>query len=261
MKERIKERAFSSPILSAISASLFAVVIFSVPELFSVKEDALFVLNIVCRAFAAVLALVLAKICGFKLFNKPKTTMSAILLFVLGLLVCINNFPVIGFATGKVKLLNNPDIIKFLFYCFAIGVAEELVFRGFVMPLCGFKLKGKPRAGFWTVAVSAAIFSFCHLFNIFSAGVAPTLLQVGYTFLAGCLFGAVYLFTGNIIFPILLHFIYDVGGLVFTEPFGIATGNMWDAYTVIITAVLGVITAAVFAVKLWNYKTVEKSRD
>ena len=260
MRERIKERAFSSPILSAISASLFAVVIFSVPSLFDAQKNVLFFLNIVCRTVAAVLALVLARICGFKMFNKPKTTVSAILLFCLGLFVCINNFPILGFITGEVSLLNNPEIVKYLCYCAAIGVAEELVFRGFVMPLCAFKLKNKPRAAFWTVAVSAAIFSLCHLFNIFSAGVAPTLLQVGYTFLTGCLFGAVYVFTENIVFPIILHIVYDVGGLAFTEPFGIATGNMWDIYTVIITAVLGIITAAVFAFKLWNYKTVEKSR-
>lgn len=260
MKERIKAQAFSSPILSAISAALFAVVIFSVPGLFDVQDNALFVLNIVCRVVAAVSAFVLAKICGFKLFNKPKTTVSAVLLFCLGLIVCVNNFPVIGFITGEVRLLNNPEILKYLCYCAAIGVAEELAFRGFVMPLVGFGLRDKNHAAFWTVVVSAAIFSLCHLFNIFSAGVAPVLLQVGYTFLTGCLFGAVYLFTENIIFPILLHTVYDVGGLIFAAPFGIAAGNMWDRYTVIITAVLGLITAAVFAVKLWNYKADGKSQ-
>lgn len=257
MKERIREHTFSSPILSAIAISLFAVVVFSLPSLFDVRDNTLFVLNIACRAVAAVSAMVLAKICGFKLFNKPKT---AILLFLLGLIVCVNNFPIIGLITGKVRLLNNSDIVKYLCYCAAIGVAEEAVFRGLVMPLVGVGLKNKTHAAFFTVAVSAGIFSLCHLFNIFSAGIAPTLLQVGYTFLTGCLFGTVYLFTENIIFPILLHAVYDVGGLLFTEPFGIAAGNMWDTYTTIITVVLGVITAAVFAFKLWNYKSGEKSQ-
>nr|MBO4517285.1 CPBP family intramembrane metalloprotease [Clostridia bacterium] len=254
MKERIRARAFSSPILSAISAALFAVVIFSVPSLFKVQKDWLFALNLCCRVIAAVFAFVLAKICGFKMFTRPKITLSAILLSVLGLIVCVNNFPIIGFSTGKVKLLANPDIAEYLFYCVAIGVAEEAVFRGFVMPLIGIGLRQRKHAPFLTVAVSSGIFALCHLFNIFSAGIASTTLQVGYTFLTGCLFATVYLFTENIVFPIILHTVYDLGGLIFTSPFGVATGNMWDAYTVIITAVLGVITAAVFAFKLWNYK-------
>ncbi|MBP5466774.1 MAG: CPBP family intramembrane metalloprotease, partial [Clostridia bacterium] len=87
------------------------------------------------------------------------------------------------------------------------------------------------------------------------AGIAPTLLQAGYTFLTGCLFGAVYVFTGNIVFPVILHTVYDVGGLIFSEPFGIAVGDMWDAYTIIITAVLGVFATAVFAIRLWKYKS------
>ena len=257
IKEIIKERAFSSPVLSAISASLFAVVIFSVPSLFVpiVSEGGLFALNIVCRTVAFLLALFLARACGFKLFNKPNAAASAILLFFLGLLVCVNNFPIIGFAAGDVWIVRDRGIARFIFYCVAIGVSEEFVFRGFVMPLIGHKLAGNPRAAFWTVALSAAIFSFCHLFNIFSAGVVPTLLQAGYTFLTGCLFGTIFLFTENIVFPILLHAVYDVGGLIFSEPFGIAVGDMWNVYTIIITAVLGVFAAAVFAVKLWKYKS------
>jgi len=46
--------------------------------------------------------------------------------------------------------------------------------------------------------------------------------------------------TNNLIVPILLHFIYDIGGL-FTSEIGVAIGNQWDTVTVIITAVLGVI--------------------
>ena len=259
MKERIKERTFSSPVYSAISAALFAVVIFSVPSIFDLKSGGAFVLVMVCRAVAAILAFVLARICGFTLFSKSKKSVAAILLFLLGLLVCVNNFPIIGFATERVKLVSQPETVKYLFYCFAVGVSEELVFRGVVMPLVGLKFKDKKRAAFFTVAVSAAIFALCHLFNIFSAGVAPTLLQVGYTFLTGCLFGAVYIFTENILFPIVLHTVYDVGGLIFAQPFGIAVGDMWDVYTIIITAALGVLSAAVFAVKLWKYKSDERT--
>ena len=45
--------------------------------------------------------------------------------------------------------------------------------------------------------------------------------------------------------------IFDLGGLMFSLPFGIAAGNMWDVWTIIITAVIGVITTVLFAVKLF----------
>ena len=257
MKESIKRRAFSAPILSAISLSLFGVAIFSLPSIFTLQKDGLFILNIVCRAAAAIVAFVLANVYGFRTFSKPPITRSAILLLILGLSVCVNNFPVIGLFTGGVKIANGRDILKYLCYCAAIGISEESVFRGLVMPLVHFGLKDKRHSPLLTVAVSAGIFALCHLFNVFSAGVAATLFQVGYTFLTGCLFGTVYLFTKNIVFPILLHFIYDIGGLIFSAPFYIAVGNQWDTYTVIITAALGIFTAAVFTVCLWKYNAAE----
>ena len=92
------------------------------------------------------------------------------------------------------------------------------------------------------------------MFNIFSQGIVPTLLQIGYTFLTGGLFGIVYLITKNLIFPIILHVIFDLGGLIFSAPFGIAAGNMWDVLTIIITAALSVFATAVYFFKVYNYK-------
>ena len=261
MKDGIKERFFSSPILSAIAVSLFSVAFLSLPNIFTLQKNLLFAFNIFSRAVVATGAVILAIICGFKPFSKPVLSLSAILLSVLGLMVCVNNFPVIGFATGNVVLTEDPEIFKYICLCISVGVAEEFMFRGFVMPLLSVALKGKKHAPLLTVALSAGIFSFCHLFNIFSAGIPSTLLQVGYTFLTGCLFGAIFLLTENVVFPVILHVVYDIGGLIFTTPFGIAVGNMWDKYTVIITAVLGVIATVIFTVALWKYKQAEDSPE
>ena len=257
MLEKVRKSAYSSPLYTAILVALFAVVLFSFPNLFEIGETAAFILHIVCRVLAVFFAVLMAKACGFKFFAKPKFTVFYVLLFVIGVLVCANNFPVIGFATGNVALNENAKIARYLVYCAAIGVAEEFVFRGAVMPLVGMKFREKAHAPFLTVLVTSAVFSLCHLFNVFSAGIGPTLLQVGYTFLTGGLFCAAYLFTENLVFPVILHTLFDVGGLMFSPPFGIASGNMWDLITVIITAVLGVAATAVYALALWNYKKKE----
>ncbi len=259
MKDKIRESAFSSPLMTAIAVSLFSVAAFSLSNVYDFGETAKFVIDIVCRALAVFFVAYSAKACGFKMFVKPKTGGICLLLFVLGLLVCVNNFPIIGFAAGNVALQQNARIFRYIVYCTAIGVSEEVVFRGFIMPLVGLKFRDKPRAPFLTVLVTSAIFSLCHIFNIFSAGVLPTVLQVGYTFLTGGLFGIVYLFSENLVFPIILHTVFDLGGLIFSAPFGIAAGNMWDVYTVIITAALGVIATAVFVFALWNYKPNSKN--
>ena len=162
MKDGIKERFFSSPILSAIAVSLFSVAFLSLPNIFTLQKNLLFAFNIFSRAVVATGAVILAIICGFKPFSKPVLSLSAILLSVLGLMVCVNNFPVIGFATGNVVLTEDPEIFKYICLCISVGVAEEFMFRGFVMPLLSVALKGKKHAPLLTVALSAGIFSFCH---------------------------------------------------------------------------------------------------
>lgn len=254
MKRRMAESAYSSPLLTAVFAALFAVAAFSVSNVAAFGETAKFIIDISSRALVVIFAAYAIKACGFKVFAKPNVGLMRGLLLFLGLLVCANNFPIIGFITGNVALKENPQIFRYIVYCAAIGIAEEYVFRGFIMPLVGLKFKCKPHAPFITVLVTSAIFSLCHLFNIFSAGIPATLLQVGYTFLTGGLFCAAYLFTENLLFPIALHVIFDLGGLIFGTPFGIAFGNMWDTATIIITAVLGIIATAVYAFAVWNYK-------
>ena len=254
MKTKIREYAYTSPIWTAIESALIAVVLFSLPNVIKFGETAEFILSVICRAVAVAFAVYCVKACGFKLFKKPKISVSEIFIIFLGFLVCINNFPIVGFIEGNVSLIENAKIARYILFCVMIGVAEEFVFRGFIMPLIGLKFTSHSRAPFLTVLVSSLIFSLCHIFNIFSVGVAPTLLQAGYTFLTGGLFGIAYLITENLIFPIILHIIFDLGGLMFSEPFGVAIGNMWDALTIIITAVLGVIVTAVYVFKLYRYK-------
>ena len=246
---KIKEYCYSSPLYSAIVVALAAVALFSLPNAIGLGENAMFALNAVARVLVAVLAIVCAKACGFSLFGARKTAFSETVLLILGFLVCANNFPVVGFITGGVRLTENAKIARYLIYCASVGAAEEFVFRGLVLPLTELKFKNSRNPVFFALAVSSAIFALCHAFNVFSAGVGATALQVGYTFLTGGLFGAAFIITGNILVPIVLHTVFDIGGLIFTLPFGIAIGNQWDTLTVIITAVLGVAATAAFVFK------------
>lgn len=245
MKDGIKKRAKDSPVYTSIIIALCAVALFSLPNVFHIEDRAwLFALHLIVRCAAVALSLITIKILGFKAFKFSFLSPFEVLLLTLGFIVCVNNFPIIGILTGNVRFYSEADFIRYVLYCLVIGASEEAVFRGLIFPILRNKFCNKRCGMFWTVAVSATIFSLCHAFNVFSVGIGATALQVGYTFLTGGLFGLAFVITENLIAPTILHIVFDIGGLMFSVPFEIAYGNMWDVYTVIITAVLGVLTTA-----------------
>ncbi len=131
------------------------------------------------------------------------------------LLVAINNAPIIGLATGNASVTAGAgDIVLYLFMSLSVGLLEELIFRGIVLPLCMIRLKGKKHALFWSVALSSAIFGGMHLINLLSGNVGGVLLQVGYSFLIGGMCAAATVKAGCVYPAIVLHAVYNAGGLL-----------------------------------------------
>lgn len=259
---KFKESTLKTPILSSIAYSLFFVAFVSLTNIGVFSSDNVkFFVEIACRTVAIVLALIGAKLCEFNIFSFNKIRSYDLILLFLGFLVCVNNFPIIGCITKNVTLTATPKIAIYVVRCLFIGVSEEAVFRAFILPLVAEKFKWKEKTTFKAVLISSAIFSACHIFNVFGSGIGATLLQVGYTFLTGGLFGIVYVITGNFIIPSILHFIFDIGGLAFSGTFHIFVGNMWDIYTIIITAVLGIFVTAAYLIRILDCKKVKQKSE
>lgn len=159
------------------------------------------------------------------------------------LLVAINNFPIIGASRGTVIFTHYAlDNFIYIVYCLSVGFAEELIFVGLVFPLFTIYFKNKKHSLFLSALLTGVAFSLSHLMNLFGgASVGAVMLQVGYSFLIGAGSAITLAITKNISISILIHFIYDIGGLLLTEN-GIARGVQWDNFTVTITAILGSIT-------------------
>jgi membrane protease YdiL (CAAX protease family) len=82
----------------------------------------------------------------------------------------------------------------------AAGIGEELVFRGF---LIGQALMAAPWLGAWGVlAVSSGLFGLAHLYQGARGMVGTTLL--------GALLGFVYLESGLLLLPIVIHALLDL---------------------------------------------------
>ena len=59
--------------------------------------------------------------------------------------------------------------------------------------------------------LSSLVFGLCHFGNLIEQPAAATVMQVYFAFSIGLCFCGIYLFSGTLLIPILLHGIVDVG--------------------------------------------------
>lgn len=158
--------------------------------------------------------------------------------FLPALAVVINNYPILSAIRGDAYLTRPELVWLFAADSLMIGVFEEIAFRGVLFPLLLEGRRGTTRQIFRTTVTVSAVFGLVHLVNLIEgAGIGPTLLQVGYSFLIGGMCSIVLLKSGNLLLCILLHAVYDFcGGLYPT----LGAGVWWDTPTVVFTAALGV---------------------
>ena len=126
------------------------------------------------------------------------------------------------------------NLIDFGFYfkptfaAFAMAVAagfyEETIFRGVTVPIGMRYIKSEKRVGI-IVGLTALAFGLMHIGNIVN-GASPTMavIQGISSVFTGLLFVAVYLRTGNILIPIIMHGIFDY--MCFTTDASLDSGIM-----------------------------------
>ena len=196
-----------------------------------------------------------------------------ILLCVPAFLVALDNFPFLPLLSGDLAFNRHiGGLLPYILYCVSIGIMEETIFRGTIFPLFLYKFSRDKKGVFFAIAASSAIFGAMHLLNFFGGFSPAVFLQVGYSFLIGCMCALTFLFSGNIIVPAIVHAIFDVGG--FLTDSGFCSGTLWTKGNVILTAVLSVVLAAVLTAEFFktdfggfyeslrlNEKPIEKSSD
>lgn len=203
----------------------------------------------VCRAVSAVVMLFFCIQLG--LFDAPRPAVRSLRAALPALLVALNNAPVIALISGTAAVTAQASaVVLFAFECVAVAAFEEVAFRAILFPLMLQRFGTGARARFSAVLLSSALFGLTHLLNLFSgAAVGATALQVGYSFLIGCMLAVVYLHTGSLAGCILLHAVYNFGGMLVPTLGQGAFADIWNLPTVLITAVLAVF-AIVFYLRL-----------
>ena len=158
-------------------------------------------------------------------------------------LVVVNNMPILSMIWGDAYLVHTAPVymIWFAAECLAIGLFEEFAFRGVIFLMFAEKRHTTRKGLFWSLILSSAVFGGVHLVNVLmGAGIGPTILQIGYSFLIGAMCSVVLLKTRNIWICVALHAIYDFCGTLMPT---LGAGTWWDTPTVVFTAVLAVATA------------------
>lgn len=166
---------------------------------------------------------------------------SGVLLSLPAFVVAIDNFPIVPQIMGDSTI--NFDFSQFLpyfLYCLSIGLLEESVFRGNIFPLMLYAFPRNKKGTFFAVVASSGVFGAMHLLNLFGGFSPAVFLQVGYSFLIGCICALTMLFTGNLFFAVGVHFLFDLGGFMY-DRFG--SGTLWTTENILFTAVVSVICA------------------
>ncbi|WP_051502027.1 CPBP family intramembrane glutamic endopeptidase [Lactiplantibacillus fabifermentans] len=103
-----------------------------------------------------------------------------------------------------------------------IASAEELVFRGLLIPL---SLRLTHQRVYLALILSSLGFAFAHLVNVLHASPAMVLPQIILVFATGMLLGAVYVKTHNLCLTIALHALDDLPVLAAASSSGATTSG------------------------------------
>ncbi len=234
----------------ALAIAFLSALVFTLPDvvLLPEKSENAMLLGALTRTALAVFLLLLffLRRDGAALRFPLRTLPKSLLFCLLPLCVAVVNFPFSALASGSASVTHPERIPLFLFLCLTIGVTEELLFRGLLHRALRDVFKKKRFGDVYAVLLSSAVFGLWHLVNLLEgAGVGPTLMQVGYTFLLGAMFAVVYDRTENIWLSVLLHTLFDVGGTLLTYT---GSGSPHDTVFWVLTVCVGAACAVFIAV-------------
>ena len=154
------------------------------------------------RLIGAAVFLVLLLGEGYRVLNPLQKPFLRSLLFTLPpFLVVVNNMPILSMLWGDAYVVYTAPVywVCFSLECLAIGLFEELAFRGVIFLMFAEKRHATRKGLFWSLILTSAVFGAVHLANVLlGAGIGGVILQIGYSFLIGAMCSVVLLKTRNI---------------------------------------------------------------
>ena len=173
----------------------------------------------------------------------------ALLLCLPALVVAANNFPLVALIQGTAGVTDAFGAALFAVECVGVGLFEELAFRGVIFPFVLGAAGTDRRGRFAAALIASAMFGALHLVNLLGGFSAGVFLQVGYSFLIGCMLAVCMFRGGGVLFCALAHALFNYGGNLVTPARGLGFGSfadIWCPAEVVLTVIVGVCAIAYF---------------
>lgn len=258
MKEKTKRTALIAAVAAACVLAVAAVIVGESLKAAvwngQMPHTANLAFGIAERALLTVAAACLMYIFGIAKTLRPRLR-GGIIATIAGLAVALANFPFFCLADGSLEITADPSgFTLFVAHCLLVGLFEETAFRGFLFPMI-LDITAKKKHGVTlAVLLTSGLFALVHLLNLLQgAGIGATLLQVGYTFLIGCMCNVILIATQSLLAPVIVHALFDVGGTL--TALGAASGSQWNGAAIAVMAVVSVIAAAYLAQRFFRHET------
>ena len=247
---------------------LFAIfgVLLLLVELFNLKHSSgtlryELVYGTVARFLGSAISILLMSYVSYTyLFSVKNFDLRGFLFIIPCFIIAINNFPFVSIFENTVVFKDSWQyVVLYAVQCLLVGIFEETAFRGCVFMLLLEKRNKTRKDIFISIILSSLVFGAVHIANlIVGASPIPVLLQLGYSFLIGCMCAVVLLLTKNIWCPIIIHALYNFAGGVlpkFVDGF-----DIWTKGEVIVTVVVSIVIA-VYTIVLFAKCDLEKMRS
>lgn len=256
-KKRISTREVT--VLTFIAVLCLITVVFDYLPITFIEDDFKnrMIGKIIQQSCGSVAAILLMKRAGIRLFGRVQGW----LYLIPCVIIAVDNFRFWAYFTAETTPTlygDGLDYSLFILNCLCVGLFEECIFRGVIFAVLA-SCFSKDKAGFIkTYVVSSLIFGGAHLFNIFGgANPIAVIMQVGYTFLTGGLFGFCLIKTKNIFCCAFIHALYNFCGLLFSDQ-GLGTPLPLDLGTSLTMLIVSLIIGAFVVYKAFTICDAER---
>lgn len=253
------KRALTIILITDLILLIACLVLFELMNISLAKDKLLdgIIKGIIFRGACAIALIVLAIYCGYNYMGFKGLRLKNLLIIAPCLLICINNFPFIDYFMGNLYINRYDLITAFALECVFVGLFEELLFRGLVLTICLERWRKSKHGELLAILISSAAFGLFHLLNLFSgSSVGAVLMQIGYSFLLGCMLSFTLLKTKCVWLCVFFHALYNFGGLFFITLGG---GIFWSVFTIILTATVAVLVGGYLIFAYFKFSKSYKS--
>lgn len=139
------------------------------------------------------------------------------------------------------EILKNGFSFLTMVTALVIAIAEEMAYRGQIL-IQSIRWTKSKKPYLFGLLLSSFLFAVSHLVNLSSQPIKATIIQVITTFSVGLILGVIYLTSGNLFFPVMIHFLIDFSALTQNNSMNSTNNSFLPCIVMLVIAMIILIT-------------------